>query len=445
MLKQQLNIKLKQNLTLCNSLQQGINILQMSSLELQVVIAQEMTINPFLQLDNLDDNTILPTQEELINQEYYNPDSDKPDRDPFSGISNKKSLSDHVLEQINLSDIQPRNLAYFLAQLLDDNGYIQLDLHKISQDLQVPYQELDMLISKLQKLDPAGVFARNLSECLELQLKSKQIFDAVFSAILANLDLVAQQKLSLLSNLCKTSVQQIAERIGIIQKLNPKPGASFSSEISSYKLPNIVVQASGDQVMVSLAKTCAYNLSFNKDYYKATKKHQQEMGEASAEFLKHSYQAGNQLIKNIKKRNETLLAVAELLTHKQKNFFLRGIMFFNPVTLNEIADELNVAQSTICRAVANKYVKTPWGDVYDMKFFFSSSVSAKNLNSKVSSTKVKELIRQIIDQEDSPLGDEDIVFELAKFNIKIARRTVGKYRESLGIAKSNLRKKLLSS
>lgn len=445
MLKQQLNIKLKQNLMLCNGLQQGINILQMSSLELQAVIAQEMTINPFLQLNNLDDNTILPTQEELINEEYYNPDSDKADRDPFGGIANKKSLSEHILEQINLSDIQPRNLAYFLAQLLDDNGYIQLDLHKISQDLQVPCQELDVLISKLQKLDPAGVFARNLSECLELQLKSKQIFDAVFSAILANLDLVAQQKLSLLSNLCKTSVQQISERIAIIQKLNPKPGASFSSEISSYKLPNIIIQASGDQVMVSLAKNSTYNLSFNKDYYKATKKHQQERGEASTEFLKHSYQAGNQLIKNIKKRNETLLAVAELLAHKQKNFFLRGIMFFNPVTLNEIADELNVAQSTICRAVANKYVKTPWGDVYDMKFFFSSSVSAKNLNSKVSSTKVKELIRQIIDQEDSPLGDEDIVFELAKFNIKIARRTVGKYRESLGIAKSNLRKKLLSS
>jgi RNA polymerase sigma-54 factor len=262
-----------------------------------------------------------------------------------------------------------------------------------------------------------------------------------FATILENLDLIAQKNLSLLSKICKLSINQIQERIIIIQKLNPKPGAAFSNEISSYKLPNIIIETSNDQVVVSLAKPGVYNLSFNNEYYKTMRQQLSSKVGSNNDFLKHSYQAGNQLISNIKKRNETLLAVAGIIAEKQKNFFLKGMLFFSPVTLNEVADELNMNQSTISRAVANKYVKTPWGDVYDMKFFFSSSVSSKNLNAKVSSTKVKELIKQIIDQEESPLGDEEISFELTKFNIKIARRTVGKYRESLSIPKSNFRKK----
>jgi RNA polymerase sigma-54 factor len=442
MTKQQLNIKLKQNLGLWPGLQQSINILQMSSFELQEAIAQEMSINPFLQLNGIDDNTILPTQEALVNQEYYNPNSDKSDRDPFDNISNKESLIDHVLEQINLEDIQPRNLAYFLAQVLDDNGYIQVEFNKISQDLNIQSQELELIISRLQKLDPAGIFARNLSECLALQLKNKGIFDSVFAIILANLNLVAQKNFSLLGNLCKCNLKQISERISIIQKLNPKPGASFSNETSSYKLPNIIIQASDNQVTANLAPIDSYDLSFNQGYYKMAK--QQQNNKDNREFFRRSYLSGNQLIKSIKKRNQTLLAVAELLAEKQKNFFLKGMLFFNPITLTEIADELSIAQSTVCRAVANKYLKAPWGDIYDMKFFFSSFVSAKNSTSKVSSTKVKELIKQIIDQEDYPLSDNEISLELAKFDINISRRTVTKYRESLDIIKSHFRKKLLS-
>jgi RNA polymerase sigma-54 factor len=439
MVKQQLNIKLKQGFYLTPSLQQSINILQMSNIELQTLVSQELSTNPFLKISNRDEDDILPTQESILNDEYYPSNSDNETHDPINSISYKKSLQEHIFEQINLEAIKPKQLAYFIAEMLDDNGYLKIDLPKIATDLKIDLKLLETLLCKLQGLDPSGIFARNLTECLTIQLKNSNLLDDVFKTILQNLDLVAQKNLSALAKICKINIDELKNYIQILQRLNPKPGASFCTESLSYKIPDVIIQEVNGGLLVNLNNKSSFDLFFDKNYYQSTIA---SSNSDNKSFLANCKTSANYLVSNIKRRSSTLLEVAKIITEKQTNFFLKGMLFFNPITLNEVAEALQMNESTISRTVANKYIKAPWGMVYEMKFFFSSSLTSKNSDHKVSSTKVKELIKQIIELEDShPLSDEEISKELIKFNIKIARRTVAKYRESLNILKSNFRKK----
>jgi RNA polymerase sigma-54 factor len=344
------------------------------------------------------------------------------------------------LEQISLEDIQPSKLAYFLAEMLDDNGYLKIDLAEVCKKFAVSLEEINQILVSLQRLEPNGIFARNIAECLSIQLQSTCLLDHAFKIILENLDLVAQRNLPKLSKLCGITADDVKTRIQLLQRLNPKPGATFAPENVSYKIPDVIIYEKDMDLVVQLNKNPINDLYFDKSYYNQVSIASKDK---DVSFLKSNYKAANYLIHNLKKRAKTLWQVANIIAEKQRNFLLKGVLFFNPMTLGEVAEIMQMNESTISRAVANKYVKVPWGVVYEMKFFFSSSVASKISDNKVSSTKVKELIKQIIEQEDDhAFSDEELVYELAKFNVKVARRTVSKYRELLDIPKSHFRKKL---
>ncbi|MES2214971.1 MAG: RNA polymerase factor sigma-54 [Pseudomonadota bacterium] len=430
MTKQYLTTDIRQTLNLTASMQQSINILQMSSIELQEFIVRELDKNPFLETDEA-------TTDQASGEKAQD------ERDIFSSIKEEKSLKQHVLEQVHL-DIETapeRALAVYMTDLLQPSGYITLDEEELASRLKCSRDDIITVLGMLQSIEPVGIFARNLGECLALQLKDKGLYDSKYEALLTNLDLLAKHEHKALAKICSVSHEEIIKMIGQIKALNPKPGASFASEATNYKSPDVFLTISDDgEMKVEINYEAMPRLRINKDYYIKIKEGLN--GEIDKEFASKELASAGNLLRAVEQRAKTIVNVAAAIAEKQRDFFLKGIMYFKPMTLATIAAVCDMNESTISRATSYKYISTPSG-LFEMKFFFSSSVENKNSDADVSSTKVKELIKTLISSEDKDniLSDDDIARELLKFNIKAARRTVSKYRESMRIPTSATRKR----
>lgn len=437
--------ELKQQLKLSLNMQQSIHILQMSSLELKNFAAHELSQNPFLEDESYAEEPleVIPNTVSL----NYSPthfasyNADQP-QDYLANIATEKTLRDHLLEQIHLEihDQKEQLIAYYLLDALQNNGYLSADTKEIAQNLKCKKSLIENVLKKLQTFDPVGIFARNLSECLKIQLMEKGILTKKFSTLIDNLELLARGELTKLTKICNVNEQKLKGMIAQIRTLNPKPANGFLIEHTSFKIPDIILTIEQDKfIKLEVNPETLPRLKLNHEYYLNIKNNIKTIKDRT--FTRQEVNSAGNIIKGIQHRSKTILQIATCIAEEQKNFFTRGVMYLKPLTLNKIAQMTGFNESTVSRATSNKYISTPSG-IYELKYFFSYGLEAiAGKGSDVSSTKVKAIIKQIVLSEcpNTTLSDSDISQELKKFNIIIARRTVAKYREALGIPTSTFR------
>ncbi len=435
---QHLRQEVKTSLKLTASMTQSIKTLQLSSEELDAYISQELQENPFLikeeiqnEESNLYDKRISTKNREThINYDF------------ISNIESEINLKEHLLMQIATTIHKPQEklIASYITDLLDENGYLHTSSLEIASQLKIPEKLVENIISQLQKLDPTGVYARSLSECLKIQLIEQNSYNQILSLILDNLQLVASGEIQKLARICKIDAKEITNYISQIKKLEPKPGRNFSREIVNVKIPDVKISLSNaGELVISSNKEAMPVLYANKNYYKEIKDKiiKSEEQDTTSEMIKKA----TNVARAVEQRSKTIILVAEALAKEQEEFFKRGVLYLKPLTLAKIAEITGHNESTISRATSNKYIETPYG-VLEMKYFFSSGVKSKYSKEEVSSHKVKELIKTLIDDEDkkNPMSDDELAIMLKQFNIIVARRTIAKYREAIKIPTSSKRK-----
>lgn len=444
--KQYQSLEQRQSLTMTTSMHQSISILQMSNIELEEFARSELDKNPFLEdadvsVENTSNNKQSKEQSFTTTTSYSGGYSSQ---DYLSNIAIEKTLKDYIAEQINLTfeDNKEILVANYLLDNLQPSGYLNIELKEVVGTLKCDFEIVEGVLDKLQKMDPPGVFARNLKECLKIQACENNIDDPTLVALINNIDLLAKGDLKKLSKICQVNINNLAPLVKQLKMLNPKPGNGFLDEQTSYKIPDVILSFDNEgNAKLEINQSASPRLRVNEDYYVTIKDNLNSKAERS--FTQREIESASIVVKSIEQRTNTILKIATAIVEEQLDFFKRGVMYLKPMTLNTIAAKADFNESTVSRSTANKYISTPSG-IYELKYFFSSSLSStRAIGSDVSSTKVKELIKQIVlsEEVDEILSDDDIAEQLKSFSVNIARRTVAKYREAIGIPTSSVRRK----
>lgn len=358
-------------------------------------------------------------------------------------LKQELSLKDHILDQVyaDIPDTIERNIALHLTDMLDENGYIQSDFSRLAERLSCKEKDIHVVLLKLQQCDPVGVFARSLSECLALQLKDKDRFDPAMEALIKHLDLVAEGNIKKLQKLCRVEEEDIHDMCVELRALDPKPGRQFSSEIVHPVVPDVFMkQAEDGSWKLELNSEVLPRLLVNNYYASEVKRRAKEGAEKA--YITEQLNTANWLVRTLNQRAETILRVATELVVQQKEFFEHGIHYLRPLVLKDIAEALEIHESTVARVTANKYIATPRGR-FEMRYFFSSGLQNTHGEEGHSSTAVQHMIKELINSEtaDDVLSDDKIALLLKTRGICVARRTVAKYREGMNIPSSSKRKK----
>lgn len=479
-----LEIRQSQSLLMTPQLRQAINLLQLTNVELNELLEQELTNNPLLEredehlnnqpdtaLPTIDDYDTVPSSQdedfqdipadydntcdddgsdregyETNNWDSYYPNKSKEASEDFDyfeqKLSGEKSLEQILSEQISLifTNSKDRLIAHVLCENLDDAGYFRGNPQQIALRLKTTPEKINTVLNLMKSFEPSGIFAKNLAECLQLQLKEKDHLDPAMQKLLDNLDLLALRKDKELKKICQIDDDDLQEMIAEIKSLDPKPAAKFRQEKPSYILPDVFVRRNRDgSYLVELNNASLPRLLINQEY--AT--HLTRQNKETEKFLKKNISHANFLMKALHQRAETILRVATEIVRTQRDFFEYGIDYLKPLNLKDIAEKLEMHESTVSRATTGKYMHTPNG-LFEFKYFFSAAASTFNGNEDTSTLSIKYKIKELIEAEDPKhiLSDDNLVELLAQKSIKIARRTVAKYRESLNIPTSAERKRL---
>src|SRR5499427_3084552 len=358
-------------------------------------------------------------------------------------VSVETTLADHLAEQLALTVVDParRMIGQYLIDLVDEAGYLNGDLALVAEKLGAPAAEIDAVLAIVQGFDPPGVCARNLTECLAIQLKERDRFDPAMQALVAHLDLLAKRDLAALRRICGVGEEDLADMIGEVRKLNPKPGLAFGSTLVQPIVPDVFVRPGPDGGFIielnsdTLPKVLV-NQSYHTELAKTTK------NEKDKSYLADCLQTATWLIRALDQRAKTILKVSTEIVRQQDAFFVHGVRHLRPLNLKTIADAIDMHESTVSRVTANKYMATNRG-IFELKYFFTSAIAAADGGEAHSAEAVRHRIRQLIDAE-SPvqvLSDDTIVEKLREAGIDIARRTVAKYREAMRIASSVQRRR----
>lgn len=495
-MKQSLQLRLSQQLAMTPQLQQAIRLLQLSTLELQQEIQQALESNPLLeqddddnqqdlnqsdaeQTDNLSDNSTDTDNEHEV-EELDTLDAleqkDMPDDLPLdtqweeiytagtpSGTSNDygddelplyqgettDSLQDYLTWQAELTPFTETDhaIAVAIIDAVDETGYLTVSTDDILAgmgDDELELDEVEAVLKRIQRFDPIGVAARDLKECLLIQLSafSKDV------PYLKETRLIIEQYLELLGNRdfrqlmrqTKLREETLKAVIEIIQSLDPKPGLSIDTGESEYVIPDVLVKKSGEHWQVELNTDSIPRLRINETYAALG---QSAQNESDGKFIRDNLQEAKWLIKSLESRNETLLKVAHCIVDTQQAFFELGDEHMKPLVLADIAEQVEMHESTISRVTTQKFLHCPRG-IFELKYFFSSHVSTDS-GGEASSTAIRALVKKLIAAENpaKPLSDSKLANMLAELGIQVARRTVAKYRESLSIPPSNQRKELV--
>jgi RNA polymerase sigma-54 factor len=484
-----LELRQGQSLVMTQQLQQSIKLLQCTSLELREFVEQELEKNPFLGQEEgegaeqsgepaaetpVDDgepreadfdgegdfsSEIQPSEEwddsREIESDYlsgglsisthsgdYNADEDERgiDDNPSKGIS----LRDHLLEQLHLDITDParRLIGAQLIDIMDEAGYIKDDLQPLAKSFDVEITEVEDVLRQLQTFDPPGVCARSLAECLALQLKDKNRLDPAMQCLLDHLNLLAEAKFGELQKQCGVDRDDLKQMVAEIRELNPKPGSDFSHEMSQPIEPDVFVRRLPDgNWHVELNMGNFPKVMVNKRYYKKVTAETRNLQDKK--YLSDQFASANWLVRALEQRAQTLLKVGAELVKQQDAFFRLGVKYLKPMTLKDIAAATDYHESTISRVTNGKFMICPRG-TFELKYFFTSALARSHGGDDVSSAAVKHHIQELIAKETAILSDDDIVTLLKERNIDVARRTVAKYREALGIPASPKRKRLKS-
>ncbi|MBF0557180.1 MAG: RNA polymerase factor sigma-54 [Nitrospirae bacterium] len=476
-LENRLDLRLSQKLILTPQLQQAIKLLQMPQLELAQVLNQELVDNPFLEEsleepeaeaeaypeeeppvavsdDNSDTEISFDNLTSIGVDDYFDErSSDGRDLGYFSpGIdeqpsyelfyTKKPDLYDHLLWQLRLcnSDDEVRKTAEAVIGNIDEDGYLRVPDEELASALHTDSETVGAAVALVQTFDPQGVGARNLKECLLLQLDYLGLGQTVVGKIVSDhMDCLERKKYSLLVKLFNTSMDEIMAAVKIIEGLEPRPGRIFSSTDTNYVVPDVFISKTDEGYQIVLNEDGMPKLVLNSGYRKLIARKEQFTKE-EMEFLREKLKRASELIKSLDQRNKTIYKVSASILKFQGDFFDMGIQSLKPLNLKDVAVDIGMHESTISRVTSNKFLACDHG-VYSFRFFFSSSIQSDT--GDISSTLVKDLIKKTITEEDvkHPLSDQMIVDKLKEQNINIARRTVAKYREELRIPPQNQRKR----
>lgn len=355
-------------------------------------------------------------------------------------VAGQISLRDHLNQQIPfaLTAGSDRMLADHLVDQLDEAGYFRGDIAEIAGRLGTACAEVERVLSTLQTLDPPGVFARSLAECLEIQLRQKDRFDPAMQRLVEHLDLLGRRDFAMLKRLCGVDEEDLLDMMGEIRQLNPKPGSNFEAGVSEAITPDVIVRASPDgSWQVELNPDTLPRVLVNQSYLTRVSRNGDDYT-----FLSECLQTANWLTRSLDQRAKTIMKVATEIVRQQDAFLMNGVSQLRPLNLKTVAEAIGMHESTVSRVTSNKYMLTPRGLV-ELKYFFTVSISAVEGGDSHSAEAVRHRIRQLITQEspESVLSDDDIVDTLKKGGVELARRTVAKYREAMNIPSSVQRRR----
>lgn len=459
-MKMGMRVSMQQRLVMTPRLQQALKLLQMPTLELQQVLKQEILKNPLLEeedeVEELDENE---TQEkegkeeedsdwEEVFETAFNMGGtggeeteqreDMMERVPVA----RQSFSDNLLSQLRLAtdDEQILEIGEYLIGSLDDSGYMVGSLGDIARTFNVEEEVVSNILELVQTFDPPGVGARDIKECLMLQLERKDMLGSKAAIIISEyFEEFKQRKYLDISKRMKISLKEIQTQAEIIATLDPKPGLSVFTDNPKYVIPDLIVDRVDDKYIITLNERNVPRLRISKAYRDELKTNPKITTETK-DFIKGRLKNAKWLIQTIEQRRRTMIKVMECIVDKQRDFFVKGVIALKPLTLQQVAVEIDMHESTVSRVTTSKYVQTPRG-VYGLKFFFSAKLSTKS-GIDVSSRSAKMKIEKILQKEDlkKPLSDQKIADILKADGLIIARRTVAKYREQLGILPARHRK-----
>lgn len=472
-LRQQL--KLTQQLIMTPQLQMAIKLLQLSRLELMDAIQQEMEQNPALEefqetvsKDQLDagaqEQLATPekpkevTIDEKISgdidwsnyiDEYNSPgrirfeseDRETPQYEAF--ISHKESLSDHLLWQLLMASPTPeeKRIGSLIIGNLDKDGYLQSSVEELAQQGGVEPDDIEEVLFLLQSFDPTGVCARDLTDCLLIQARALGLKDTLVTQIISNhLNHLENKNYKAICRALKVSLEDVIAAVNIITGMEPKPGRQFSEEEPQYITPDIYVYKNENDFVIVINDDGLPKLRINSFYKQAIMRGGEVTGNAR-DYIQDKLRSAAWLIRSIHQRQKTIYKVMNSILKFQRDFFEKGITYLKPMVLRDVAEDIGMHESTISRVTTNKYAYTPQG-IFELKYFFNSSIRRVH-GEAIASASVQEKIRRLIESEDphKPYSDSKMAQILKAENIDIARRTVAKYREMMGVLPSNKRKR----
>ena len=478
-ISQKLHTKLVQKLILTPSLQQAIKLLPMSTLELSELLNQEMVENPMLEevpTEELQPVEAAPEKQEdkqladkdktdtWDDQDYeyffgdYLDDGYRP-RTPTevkelppieNTLSTAASLSDHLLWQLSMQTDEPtlREIGEAIIGNLDDDGALVATAEELAAMGPWPVEEVERALKLVQSFDPIGVAARDLQECLLLQLRRPGVGgtpadNAIAEKIVTeHMRLLQNHQVPELARKMGMSIDDLKQYIEQIRHLDPKPGSRFNPSQSQYVIPDVYIVKVEDQYVAVLNEEGLPQLRISPVYRRLLDKTAVENTDETRAYVKDKFRSALWLIKSVEQRQKTIHKVASSIINFQRDFLDHGIEYLRPLVLRDVANDIGMHESTVSRVVTNKYMHTPQG-VFEMKYFFHSGINS-SYGEAVSSVTIKQRIRKIIEQEDprKPLSDSKIVNILQREGLELARRTIAKYREELKIPTSNQRKVL---
>ncbi|MGP8233251.1 MAG: RNA polymerase factor sigma-54 [Methylovirgula sp.] len=359
-------------------------------------------------------------------------------------VAAQLSLRDHLAAQLALAtkDAVDRVIGHAIIDSIDEAGYFTDSLAEIAARLGAPLARVEKLLAVVQSFEPSGVGARNLAECLSIQLREKDRFDPAMQALVGRLDLVAKRDSNGLRKICGVSAEDISDMIAEIKRLDPKPGRAFSGGTVQPVVADVIIRPLPDGSWhVELNSDVLPRLLVNQVY--ATRVARAKANDVDRSFLSNCLQTANWLTKSLEQRARTILKVASEIVRQQDAFFAHGVEHLRPLNLKAIADAIGMHESTVSRVTSNKYISTPRG-LFELKYFFTASIASRNGGDAHSAEAVRFRIKQMIERESESdiLSDDAIVEQLKKSNVEIARRTVAKYRESLRIPSSVERRRM---
>lgn len=464
-----LTIEQSQKLTMTPELIQAIQILQFNSQELETFVQDELMQNPVLEYDSTAEErreqevsksesmdkkeaeeADFDLREKVKEAEYddisyrqweHRKENDEPTFEQF--VSKEETLEDYLLLQLTFSKLKGNDMKIgrYMVESIDENGYLTVELSQVAKTFKVSEAHVEKILDVIQTFEPAGVGARTLEECLIIQLASKGLLeDSVEYIILHHLADIGENKLGKVSKETGLTVAQVQMITDLIRTLEPKPGRRFSSgESVKYVVPDVIVEKVDGEYQIVTNETTIPRLMVSS-YYMSLAKRATEDAELS-KYLNEKYNSALWLIKSIEQRRQTIYNVVAAVVEHQKEFLDKGPKYLKTLTLKQVAEALNIHESTVSRSINGKYMQTPRG-VFEIKYFFSSGVTGGS-GEGMSSNSIKTFIKEIVESEDpkKPYSDQEMVEILSRKGIEISRRTVAKYREGMNILSSSKRRR----
>jgi RNA polymerase sigma-54 factor len=471
-----LSIRQSQQLILTPQLRQAIQLLQLSNLELDAFISEEISKNPLLEAGSddgdeqpaadsaADDGDEAPEEPGADNLIMGQAEDDRPldmdwqsealETDSFNDVVTSAageeafdfdrvqysatSLAEHLTDQLHGASGDVGDLARIISEMLEETGYLTVPLEQIVELTRAPLAKVRQALELVQGLDPAGVGARSLAECLALQAKGADRYDPAMARLIDNLDLLSKGRTADLKRICGVDDEDLADMIRELRAYDPKPGCQFSGQSARDVTPDVFVRRTRDGFAVELNQSTLPRLLVNRRYYQELKSGPQD--KASRAWLSECLQNAGWLVKALDQRARTIVKVVSEIVKRQQGFFERGVSAMKPMALREVAEAIGMHESTVSRVTSNKYLLCDRG-LFELRYFFGSGVASAEGDGAAAEA-VKAAIKELIDAETEVLSDDAIAALLKQRGFDCARRTVVKYRESIGIGSSIQRRRM---